>query len=125
MNTVIDNSERERSLKTVGTVSYLLHLIVAVGAVIPSFQPGIALLVIAFIIDVVKKDEAAGTWQASHFSWRIRSVLWAGGLYLVTLPLWFLLVLPGYVAWILISIWFLYRVIRGWLNLNGNQPMPA
>lgn len=125
MNTVIDNGERERSLKTVGTVSYLLHLIVAVGAVIPSFQPGIALLVIAFIIDVVKKDEAAGTWQASHFSWRIRSVLWAGGLYLVTLPLWFLLVLPGYVAWILISIWFLYRVIRGWLNLNGNQPMPA
>ncbi|WP_295643754.1 hypothetical protein [uncultured Methylibium sp.] len=125
MNTVIDNGERERSLKTVGTISYLLHLIVAVGAVIPSFQPGIALLVIAFIIDVVKKDEAAGTWQASHFSWRIRSVLWAGGLYLVTLPLWFLLVLPGYIAWILISIWFLYRVIRGWLNLNGNQPMPT
>lgn len=125
MNTVIDNGERERSLKTFGTVSYLLHLIVAVGAVIPSFQPGIALLVIAFIIDLVKKDEAAGTWQASHFSWRIRSVLWAGGLYLVTIPLWLLFVLPGWIAWALISIWFLYRVIRGWLNLNGNQPMPT
>lgn len=125
MNTVIDNGERERSLKTFGTVSYLLHLIVAVGAVIPSFQPGIALLVIAFIIDLVKKDEAAGTWQASHFSWRIRSVLWAGALYLVTIPLWLLFVLPGWIAWALISIWFLYRVIRGWLNLNGNQPMPT
>lgn len=125
MNTVIDNGERERSLKTVGTISYLLHLIVAVGAVIPSFQPGIALLVIAFIIDIVKKDEAAGTWQASHFSWRIRSVLWAGALYLVTIPLWLLFVLPGWIAWVLISIWFLYRVIRGWLNLNGNQPMPT
>lgn len=124
MTIVIESDERERSLKTVGTVSYLLHLIVAVGAVIPSFQPGIALLVIAFIIDLVKKDDAAGTWQASHFSWRIRSVLWAGGLYLVTLPLWFLLVVPGYIAWILISIWFLYRVIRGWLNLNSNRPMP-
>lgn len=124
MTIVIESDERERSLKTVGTVSYLLHLIVAVGAVIPSFQPGIALLVIAFIIDLVKKDDAAGTWQASHFSWRIRSVLWAGGLYLVTLPLWFLLVVPGYVAWVLISIWFLYRVIRGWLNLNSNRPMP-
>jgi uncharacterized membrane protein len=125
MNTVIDNGERERSLKTVGTISYVLHLIVAVGAVIPSFQPGIALLVIAFIIDLVKKDEAAGTWQASHFAWRIRSVLIAGVLYVVTIPLWLLFVFPGWIAWVLISIWFLYRVIRGWLALNGNQPMPT
>jgi uncharacterized membrane protein len=125
MNTVIDNGERERSLRTVGTISYVLHLIVAVGAVIPSFQPGIALLVIAFIIDLVKKDEAAGTWQASHFAWRIRSVLIAGVLYVVTIPLWLLFVFPGWIAWVLISIWFLYRVIRGWLALNGNQPMPT
>ena len=122
---LIDSGERERSLRTIGTVSYLLHFIVAVGAVIPSFQPGIVLLIVAFIIDLVKKDEAAGTWQASHFSWRIRTVLWAGGLYVVTLPLWFLLVVPGYIAWVLISIWFLYRVVRGWLNMNSSQPMPG
>lgn len=125
MNEGTVSGERERSLKTVGTVSYVLHLIVAVGAVLPGVQASVVLLIIAFILDLVKKDEAAGTWQASHFSWRIRSVLWAGGLYLVTLPLWFLLVLPGYIAWILISIWFLYRVIRGWLNLNSQQPMPT
>lgn len=125
MNTVIDADERERSLKTVGTISYLLHLIVAIGAVIPSFQPGVALLIVAFIIDVVKKDDAAGTWQASHFSWRIRSVLWAGGLYIATSWLWLLFLIPGWIAWGLISIWFLYRVIRGWLNLNGKQPMPT
>ena len=125
MNEGMVCGERERSLKTVGTVSYVLHLIVAVGAVLPGVQASVVLLIIAFILDLVKKDEAAGTWQASHFSWRIRSVLWAGGLYLVTLPLWFLLVLPGYIAWILISIWFLYRVIRGWLNLNSQQPMPT
>lgn len=121
----VDAGERERSLKTWGTISYLLHLIVAVGAVLPGFQPGIALLVIAFIIDLVKKDDAADTWQASHFAWRIRSVLWAGGLYLLTLPLWFLFVLPGWIAWTAISIWFLYRVIRGWINLNANRPLPS
>ena len=125
MNATLEPPERERSLKTLGTVSYALHLIVAVGAVLPSFQPSIVLLLIAFIMDLVKRDDAAGTWQASHFSWRIRSVLWAGGLYLLTLPLWFLLVLPGWIAWIAISIWFLYRIIRGWLNLNANQPMPT
>lgn len=125
MSTVIDSDERERSLKTVGTVSYLLHLIVAVGAVLPGVQASVALLIVAFIIDMVKKDEAAGTWQASHFRWRIRSVLWAGGLYIVTSWLWLLFFIPGWIAWGLISIWFLYRIVRGWLNLNGNQPMPS
>ena len=125
MNATLEPTERERSLKTLGTISYALHLVVAVGAVLPSFQPGIALLVVAFILDLVKRDDAVGTWQESHFAWRIRSVLWAGGLYLLTLPLWFLLLLPGWIAWIAISIWFLYRIIRGWLNLNANRPMPT
>ena len=125
MNEVIDvEDDRHRSLKTVGHISYLLHTIVAVGAVLPGVQASIVLLIVAFIIDMVKKDDAAGTWQESHFSWRIRSVLWAGGLYVVTIPLWILLVLPGWIAWAAISIWFLYRVIRGWMNLNSGKPMP-
>lgn len=124
MSELIDPGPRERSLKTVGTVSYLLHLIVAVGAVLPGIQASVALLIVAFVIDLVKKDEAAGTWQESHFRWRIRSVLWAGALYVVTIPLWLLLFVPGWIAWAVISIWFLYRIVRGWLNLHGNQPMP-
>ena len=126
MNDVIDmndQNDKSESLKTFGHISYLLHLIVAVGAVIPSFQPGIALLIVAFIIDLVKKDDAAGTWQESHFRWRIRSVLWAGGLYVLTIPLWFIFIVPGWIAWVAISIWFLYRVIRGWMNLNAGKAM--
>jgi len=119
------DSERDQSLRTIGNISYALHAVVAVGAVLPGFQPGIALLIVAIILDLVKRDDAAGTWQQSHFSWRIRSVLWAGLLYLVTLPLWFLFVLPGWAAWTCISIWFVYRVIRGWLALNDRRPMPA
>ena len=134
MNDVIEvagenNSANDRqpadSLKTVGHISYLLHTIVAVGAVLPGVQASVALLVVAFILDLVKKDDAEGTWQESHFRWRIRSVLWAGGLYLVTAPLWLLLLLPGWIAWACISVWFLYRIVRGWLALNGNRPMPA
>jgi uncharacterized membrane protein len=124
MNDVIDLREPDESLKTVGHISYLLHTIVAVGAVLPGVQASVVLLIVAFVIDLVKKDDAAGTWQESHFRWRIRSVLWAGGLYLVTAPLWLLLVLPGWIAWGLVSIWFLYRVVRGWMNLNRNRPMP-
>ena len=50
----------QRSLRTVGHVSYLLHLIVAVGAVLPGAQASVALLIVAFVIDLVKKDERAG-----------------------------------------------------------------
>ena len=124
MNDVIEVSDsREQSLKTIGHISYALHAIVAIGAVIPGAQPGIVLLLIAFILDLVKKSDAQGTWQESHFRWRIHSVLWAAGLYVVTAPLFLLLYLPGALAWAVISIWFLYRVVRGWMNLNANKAM--
>ncbi|HEX5683604.1 MAG TPA: hypothetical protein VFY73_06160 [Ideonella sp.] len=116
---------RDEGLRTVGHISYALHAVVAVGAVLPGFQPGIVLLLVAFILDLVKQSDAAGSWQESHFRWRIRSVLWAAGLYVVTLPLWALFVLPGWIAWTAISIWFLYRVVRGWLALNERRAMPV
>lgn len=118
-------ARRDQSLRNVGHISYALHLVVAIGAVIPSFQPSILLLVAAFIIDLVKRADAVGTWHESHFGWRIRSVVWAGILYVVTLPLWFFFVLPGWIAWGLISLWFVYRVARGWLSLNDRKPMPT
>ena len=113
------------SLKTVSLVSYLLHLVVAVGAVIPGGQWGTALLVVALVIDLVKKSDAEGTWLASHFSYRIRSVLWAGVLYVVTFPLWLLFVVPGWIAWGLISIWFLYRIVKGMVRMNQQRPMAS
>ena len=128
MNEIIENgaatSQRDNGLRTVGHISYALHAIVAVTAVLPGVQASILLLLAAFVLDLVKKDDARGTWQESHFRWRIRSVLWAGVLYVVTIPLWLLLVVPGWIAWAIISIWFLYRVIRGWLALNARRPMP-
>ena len=117
--------EPDDSLKTWGWVSYILHLIVAIGAVLPGAQASVVLLLVALVIDFVKRDDAAGTWQATHFSWRLRSVLWCGVLYVVTLPLWFLFIIPGWIAWCLISIWFLYRIVRGWLAMNDRRPMPV
>ncbi|WP_310566939.1 hypothetical protein [Hydrogenophaga sp.] len=116
--------EQAESLKTVGWVSYLLHLIVAVAAVVPGAQVGVGILLVALVIDLVKKGDAAGTWQASHFSWRIRSVIWAGVLYLVTAPLFLLLLVPGMIAWAVISIWFLYRIVKGMVRMNASQAMP-
>ena len=115
--------EPDSSLKTWGWISYILHLVVAVGAVLPGMQASIALLLIALVVDLVKRDDAAGTWQASHFSWRIRSVLWAGLAYILTSWLWLLLLLPGWIAWALISLWFLYRIVKGMVRMNAGRSM--
>ncbi len=112
-----------QSLNTVGTISYVLHLIVAVGALIPGGQMGPILLIVALVMDMVKRSDADGTWHASHFRWRIRTVIIAALLYAVTFPLWFVFVLPGWIAWLLISIWFLFRIVSGMVSMNKGLPM--
>ncbi|PIT81483.1 hypothetical protein [Limnohabitans sp. 15K] len=110
------------STHTISWVSYILHLIVAVSAVIPGAQMGPALLVVALIIDLVKKGDAAD-WESTHFSYRIRTVIWVALLYLLTLPLWLFFFFPGWLAWVAISIWFLYRIVLGMVRLNEKRPM--
>ncbi len=118
-----DAARAADTLKTWGWVSYILHLVVAVAAVVPGAQVSIGLLIIALVMDLVKKDDAAGTWQASHFRWRIRTVVWAGVLYVVTAPLFLLLYLPGAIAWAIISIWFLYRIVKGMVRMNAGRAL--
>jgi uncharacterized membrane protein len=118
------DAEREASLRTIGHISYGLHAIVAVATVLPGAQASVLLLLVAFVLDIVKRGDARGSWQESHFRWRIRSVVFGAIAYLVTMPLWLLLVAPGWIAWGIISIWFLYRVLRGWLALNDRRQMP-
>ena len=125
MNNDIVTIEPDEGLRTWGWISYLLHLVVAVAAVLPGAQVSIALLVVALVIDLVKRGDAANTWQASHFSWRIRSVMWAGILYLLTAPLWLLFLVPGWIAWGLISVWFLYRIVKGMVRMNAGRSVEA
>lgn len=121
-NDVIDVQPND-TLKTWGWISYFLHLVVAVAAVLPGAQVSIAILLVALAIDLIKRDDAARTWQASHFSWRIKSVIWAGVAYLLTAPLFLLFYVPGWIAWGLVSLWFLYRIVKGMLRMSNNRPL--
>lgn len=77
--------------------------------------------VIAVMINYIKDDDVRGTWLESHFRWQI-STFW------FSLP-WFVLGVLTYVfiiGWIMlvvIAIWVIYRVLKGWLNLYDNKPM--
>ena len=123
MNPDSPDLEKLQSLNTVGTISYILHLIVAIGALVPGGQFGPVLLIVALVIDLVNRHKAEGTWHASHFGWRIRSVVIAAALYVITIPLWVLFIFPGWIAWALISVWFLYRIVSGMVAMNKGLPI--
>ena len=115
------NSAEIEGLKAWGWVSYLLHLVVAVAAVLPGAQVSVFLLIVAVIIDLVKRSDARGTWQESHFSWRLRSVVWAAVLYAITFPFFLLGLFIFNPAWVVVSIWFLYRIVSGMIAMNKNR----
>ena len=117
MNEVIEVDPRQQSLKTVGHISYLLHMIVAIGAVLPGVQASVLLLVIAFVARHVQEGRGASAPGRSRTS-AGASAPSCGPARCTscTAPLWLLLLVPGWIAWALISLWFLYRIVRGWLQ---------
>lgn len=86
--------------------------------------------IIAVIINYVKRDEAAGTFLESHFRWQIRT-FWYALLWTIVVAIAGLLltiVLVGFAIWwagfIVLGLWAIYRIARGWLRLNDRRPMP-
>ena len=114
------------------TLIYALHAfsivsgIVGTATVIGTFLTGWP-SIIAVILNYVKRGEARGTWVDSHFSWQIRTfwfgVLWVGLCVLFVVVTFGLGILLVWIPLILVTIWFIYRVARGWMRLAGRQPM--
>jgi uncharacterized membrane protein len=85
--------------------------------------------IIAVILNYVKRGDARGTWLESHFRWQIRT-FWYGLLWVVLCGMFvvFTLGLGILIAWLplgLVAIWFIYRIVRGWMALRDNRPMYA
>ena len=85
------------------------------------------LSVVAVIIGAVARDSVRGTWVESHYSWLARTFFW-GLLWVVIATFVFTITVVGifllFIPWGILTIWYLYRVIRGWLRLNEHQPAP-
>jgi len=118
-------------LVTLTHVIYGLHAFSAIaGIVSPAFVVTAFLSgwpsIIAVIINYVKRGETRGTYLDSHFGWQIRTfwyaVLWVivGGLLIMTV----IGVVVGVPLLIIVGLWVIYRIIRGWITLNDRKPMP-
>ncbi len=109
---VTTQDERLKRLKTITLVVY--------GLQAASFALGVTLLV-AIIINYVKKEDVAGTWLASHFRWQMRT-FWFG-LAWMALGLLTLLLVVGYGILVATGVWFIYRIVKGGLNLLDGKEM--
>jgi uncharacterized membrane protein len=83
--------------------------------------------VIAVIINYVKRGDARGTWLESHFRWQIRT-FWFGLLWVLPCLLFTVMTLGIglLIVWLplgIVSLWFIYRIIRGWIALNDGRQM--
>ena len=72
-------------------------------------------------VERIKLDDVRGTWLESHFRWQIRT-FWFGLLWSVLGILTFIFGI-GWFVLIANSLWLIYRILKGWLNLYDNKPM--
>jgi len=115
-------------------VIYGLHsLAVLIGVtsaatVVGAFVFGLPSIV-AVVLSYLKRGEAAGTFLESHYRWLIRTfwfaVLW--GAIAVSVSLVLVLTIVGIlIAWVpvlVVGVWLIYRVARGWLALKDAKPV--
>ncbi|MEE8207477.1 MAG: hypothetical protein V3T88_00770 [Nitrosomonadaceae bacterium] len=82
--------------------------------------------IIAVIINYIKRGDVYGTYLDSHFGWQIRT-FWYALLWMTIAVILFMTVIGIILAYIIAvgaGIWILYRIIRGWIALDGGRPMP-
>lgn len=113
-------------------VVYALHAfslltgIIGTATVVGAFLTGWP-SIIAVVLNYIKRSEARGTWLESHFRWQIRTfwfgLLWmslCGAFIIATLGIGLLFV---WLPITLVGLWFVYRIVRGWVTLSDRRPM--
>ena len=101
------------------------HILYLMHAISPFTLWSLSLL--AVIIGAFTRDQVRDTWVESHYSWLLRTFVW-GIVWMVIVSFVFIITVIGifllWIPWGILTIWYLYRVIRGWLRLNDGRPAP-
>jgi len=86
-----------------------------------SFLVGISAIA-GVIINYLKRDDVKGTWLETHFNWQIKTFWYA----LLGWFIGFVLVIIGIGVLILgaVTLWYIYRIIKGWLAYNDAKALP-
>lgn len=142
-----DSPQPDPGLVTLTHVVYGLHAFSALSGlasaafVVTAFLSGWP-SIIAVILNYAKRAEARGSYLESHFRWQIRTfwiaLVWFIALallavVLVLIPAITIIGLPIAIGFggllmgaaMLVGLWVLYRIARGWINLANGVGMPV
>ena len=116
---------------TLAHVMYAMHAVSALSAIGASVFIVTAFLtgwpsIIAVILNYVKRGDARGTWLDSHFGWQLRTFWWAL-LWVLIAAVLIVTIIGIPFAWLLaviVGLWVLYRILRGWIALAQRRAMP-
>lgn len=109
----VDNAIPDQERTTL-LIAYVLH-------VIAPFTAWTAAIV-GVIIDHIKIGETHNEFIRSHHRWLIHTFWW-GALWLAISTV-LVLLLVGYLLYVVVAVWWLYRVVRGGLSFIEKRPMP-
>lgn len=112
---VSDADQASESERNILLVAYVLH-------VIAPFTLWTAAIV-GVVIDYIKINETQNLFIRSHHRWLIHTFWW--GLLWLAVTTALMLVLIGFLLYIVVAIWWIYRVVRGVLNYIDRKPMPV
>lgn len=117
--TEIDGSTGRPVPTRVAHIIYLLHLLAPFTYWL--------LAVVAVIVAWMHRDSVRGSYVETHYSWLLRTFWW-GIFWVILMTIVFAITIVGlfvlFIPYFILSIWYLYRVIRGWLRLSDGQAAP-
>jgi|SRR5579862_8730163 len=121
----------DESLLSYTHVMYALHsLAVLIGVttfhtIIGSFIGSLPSIV-AVVMNYARRSATHGTFIESHFRWQLRT-FWFAVLWALAAILAFVTIIgipAALIGLLVLTVWIIYRLVRGWLALRDRKPMP-
>ncbi|GAA5007902.1 membrane protein [Acinetobacter puyangensis] len=108
-NPDFSNHESLRQYTLVIYILYALSIVVGITSIV------------AIIMNYIKREEVQETWLQSHFDWQIKTFWYTllGGIIGFVL----MLILIGYLVVFVVSVWFIYRIVKGLVVFLDNKPI--
>ena len=108
-----DAEQATESERTTLLVAYILHA----SAILVGLTS-----VAGVIINHIKVNETSNQFVRSHHRWLIRTFWFGMAGALVSFVLSYILI--GFLGFLIVGIWWIYRVVRGVLAFSDRKPLP-
>ena len=97
-------------------LALLVYLLQALGFVTSGLT-----CIAGLVVNYLKMSAMRDTWLESHFRWQLNT-FWYGLLWSL-LAMFFWLLLLGWLAGGIVTVWIIYRIVKGALYLNDDKPI--